>query len=130
MISPFTKTTLCFKNLEGKRLLENIVGNRENASNQLSGSFPHDIIQNLLLQGCVINSSQSRLLTARKKEALENTVGKGENAGNQHFLFFPTVFFTLFKRVIIILATFNLSFATILSFDKELSADSNSISKS
>ena len=45
------------------------------------------------------------------KKALENTVGKGENAGNQHFSPFTTMFSTLSKREIVILATLNLSSA-------------------
>ena len=53
-----------------------------------------------------------------KKKALENTVGKGENAGNQHFLLFPTVFSTLSKREIIILANYNLSSANAFNLVK------------
>ena len=45
----------------------------------------------------------------QKKKALEYTLGKGENAGYQHFL---KVFSTLSKREIIILAPFNLSYAS------------------
>ena len=37
----------------------------------------------------------------------ENIVGKEENAGDQHFLLFPTMFSTLYQRIIIILDTFN-----------------------
>ena len=55
-------------------------------------------------------------------------MGKGENADNQYFLLFPTMFSTLSKTDIIILATFYLSSANPLnliqsknlSFGKEL----------
>ena len=46
-----------------------------------------------------------------KQTALENTVGKGEIAGKLAFPPFTTVFSTLSKREIVILATFNFSSA-------------------
>ena len=46
-----------------------------------------------------------------KEEGLGKHCGKGENPGNQHFLLLPTVFSALSKRKILILATFNLSYA-------------------
>ena len=39
---------------------------------------------------------------------MKNTEGKRGNAGNQHFLLFPTVFSTLSRLEIIILAMFDL----------------------
>ena len=45
------------------------------------------------------------------RKPFENIVGKGENTGNQHFLIFSTMFSTLSKREIGILATLNLSSA-------------------
>ena len=64
-----------------------------------------------------------------KQRAFENIDGKEKNAGNQHFLFLPTMFSTLSKIAIIILATLNLMSANafnlvkvkLLSFGKEFS---------
>ena len=46
-------------------------------------------------------TTQSRLLTTRKKKAFENILGKGENAGNQHFLLFPKCFLPFPKQMLI-----------------------------
>ena len=51
-------------------------------------------------------------------KAFENIVGKGENAGNQHFLLFPTMFSTVSKTEIIIVATLNLSSANAFKLDQ------------
>ena len=51
-------------------------------------------------------------------EAFENIVGKGENARKQHFLLFPTMFSTVSKTEIIIVATLNLSSANAFKLDQ------------
>ena len=70
-------------------------------------------------------TTQSLLLPTLRKKPLENIVRKGENAA---FSPFPTMFSTLSRTKIMIVATFNLSSANafnldqsrILSFGKEL----------
>ena len=75
-------------------------------------------------------TTPSRLLTTLRKTAWESTFEILENAGYQHFLLLSTVFYTLSKREIVILAIFNMSSASalnlvvskILSFDKRFTA--------
>ena len=51
------------------------------------------------------------------KKPFENIVGKAENAGNQNFLLYSQ-YLLPYRRPIIILAAFNLSFAYALNFDQ------------
>ena len=97
-------------------------------------SFSHNVFKTLLFQSRENAGLCSKRLTLYhtiptlnnpKEEALENTMGEGENGSNQHSLFFPTTFSTqskaepafssfttlfsiLWKREIVIAATFNL----------------------
>ena len=50
-----------------------------------------------------------------KEEGFGTHYGKRRNAGNQHFFLFPTLFSTLSKTEIVILATFNLLSANALN---------------
>ena len=52
------------------------------------------------------------------KKSVENIVGKGENAGYAAFSPFPTMFTTLLRREIVILATVDLSSAYALDLVK------------
>ena len=73
-------------------------------------------------------STQSQLLTTLRKKASEKIFGKGEKAGNQQFLFFSQNVFYPSKNKFHFLSHFNLSsasafnlgWAIILSFGKEL----------
>ena len=71
-------------------------------------------------------------------KSLKNIAGKGENGSKQHFLFFSTMFCTISKTEIAIVATFELSsanalnliFSKNLSFCKELLHESFSMGES